>query len=186
MNWDFGSNTKFEKHAPKRSGVEKGAEGISAQERGRGEGLVDTAQKTLSGFEGPITESPYYKSLVATGTDATSRAYENAKAASAARAKAAGFGYGTPIGEATSRETEGAEARDLATVPTRAIEATAPLELEAAGQTGKLGLGEEGLGAEYFTKGVVPLEEQYMQRKKEFTDRLWDMGLAGVEAGAKV
>ena len=184
--WDFGANTKWEKHKPKRSGVEGTAQSQSLGQQQAGEKNIGTAQGTLSQFEGPITSSPYYKSLVATGTDATSDAFTNAKANTAARARQAGFGYSSPIGQAASRETEGQEASALAQVPTKAIEATAPLELEAAKETGALGLGETQAGNQLFSGGVVPLEEEYMKRKNQFTNRLWDMGLSGVEAATKV
>lgn len=183
MKWDFSLNTKYEKHKPKRSGVEGTAQSQSLGQQQAGEANIGRAQDTLSQFEGPITSSPYYKSLVATGTDATSNAYENAKAATAARARQAGFGYETPIGEAASRETEGAEAGALARVPTQAIEATAPLELEAAKATGELGTSELESGNRLFAGGVVPLEEEYMKRKQDFTNRLWNMGSAAITGG---
>lgn len=179
--FDYSANTRLEKHKPKRSGVEKGAESMVSQDRSGRDKAFGTAQGTLGQFEGPVKDSPYYKSLLATSTDATSNAYENAKASSAARAKQAGFGMDSPIGQSASRETTGQEAGALAELPARAYASTAPLALQAAGQTAGMGteLGREATQTE--TGAVVPLEEEYMKRSAKFSDRLWDMGLGGAQ-----
>lgn len=183
---DYSQNTRLEKHKPKRSGVEQGAQGIRDQELAGRDKMYGTAQGTLGQFEGPVKDSPYYKSLLATSTDATSNAYENAKAASAARAKQSGFGQDSPIGQAVSRETTGQEAGALAGLPAKAMGEAAPLALQAAGQTAGMGtqLGTEATQTE--TGAVVPLEEEYMKRSGAFTNRLWDMGLSGIGAAAKI
>jgi hypothetical protein len=181
---DFSQNTKWEKHKPKRSGVEKGAESMVAQDVAGRDKAFGKAQDTYGQFEGPIKDSPYYKSLLATSTDATSNAYENAKASSAARAKAAGFGYDSPIGGAVSRETTGQEAGALAELPAKAYAATAPLSLEAAKGTAGIGteLGREGTSIE--TGAVTPLEEQYQNRRAKWASDLAKVSpLGGVLAG---
>lgn len=184
--WDYSRNTRTEKHKPKRSPVEAAAQNISQQDRAGQASQYSTANNSLNAaqgtdaqFEGPTTSSPFYKSLLATSTDSTSNAYENAKASSTARAKSAGFGYDSPIGAAASRETTGAEAGALAELPAKAMEATAPLQLQAAQQSisgagvgANMGtaLGQEGEG--YFTQGAVPLEEEYQKRKTQFASNL--------------
>lgn len=196
--WDFSRNTRTEKHKPKRSGVETGAESIVAQDRagqtakyGDASGDLGSARSTDANFAGKTTDTPFYKSLLATSTDSTSNAYENAKASSASRAKAAGFGYESPIGAAASRETTGAEAGALAELPAKAMEATAPLQLEAArGMTGianteagmGTALGSEATATE--TGAVVPLEQEYQQRKAKFASNLAKVSpLGGAIAG---
>lgn len=185
-HWDFSANTRTEKHKPKRSGVEKGAESMVSQDRASRDKAMGAAQGTYSQFEGPVGQSPYYKSLVASSTDATSNAYENAKASSARRAREAGFGYGTPIGEAASRETEGAEAGALARIPAESYAATAPLALEAARGSADIGKTYGTEATETETGAVVPLEQEYLKRSDAFSKRLWDMGLSGIEAATKV
>jgi len=170
--YDFSQNTKWEKHKPKRSGVEKGAESIVNQDRAGQSTAYGNVNATDANFMGPTKDTPYYKSLLATSTDATSNAYENAKASSASRAKAAGFGYDSPIGQAASRETTGQEAGALAELPAKAYAATAPLQLQAAGQQLSEGtaLGQEATATE--TGAVVPLEEEYQKRKSAFASNL--------------
>lgn len=176
--YDFSRNTKWEKHKPSRTKLEGQAQGISQQDRQQQAQDYSTAQGTLSQFEGPVQQSPYYKSLLATSTDATSNAYENAKANSAAKAKAAGFGYDSPIGEAASRETTGQEAGALAELPAKTAAAAAPLSLAAAGETASMGteLGKEG--TQYFGD-AAGLEKQYQQMNQDFWDKLASAG-AGI------
>lgn len=181
--YDFSQNTRLEKHTPKVSTAQKGGESMVNQDRASRDKAFGNVNATDANFAGATKDTPYYKSLLATSTDATSNAHENAKASSAQRAKQAGFGQESPIGQAASRETEGAEAGALAELPSKAYAATAPLQLQAAGQ--QLGEGE-ALGSEAtqtFTGGVVPLAEEYQKRKTGFENRLWDIG-AGAVGGA--
>lgn len=197
-HWDYSQNTRTEKHKPKRSGVEKGAESIVSQDRAgqasqysaAGNNLAK-AQGTYDQFEGKTQDSPYYKSLLATSTDATTKAYDNAKASSASRAQQAGFGYSSPIGQAASRETEGAEAGALAGLPAKAMEATAPLQLEAARGTAGVAGAEAGMGTALGNQAtttevgaVVPLEQEYMNRRSRWASNLAKVSpLGGAIAG---
>src|SRR6267142_396010 len=106
---DFSQNTRLEKHTPKQGNTEKGAISMVNQDRASRDKAFSNVNATDANFAGATKDTPYYKSLLATSTDATSNAYENAKASSAQRAKQAGFGQESPIGQAASRETEGAE-----------------------------------------------------------------------------
>lgn len=183
--WDYSNNTRTEKHKPKRSPVEAAAQNISQQDRAgqasqysTANDKLNSAQGTDAQFEGPTTSSPFYKSLLATSTDSTSNAYENAKASSTARAKSAGFGYDSPIGAAASRETTGAEAGALAELPAKAMEATAPLQLQAAGQSiaganasGSMGTAMGNEATSYFGD-AVNLENEYQQRRSKFASNL--------------
>jgi len=175
MRDDFLGFTVYVHHKPKRSPVEGEAGAISAQQRAGQTADYGKAQGTLDQFEGPIKDSPYYKSLLATSTDATSGAYENAKASSASRAKMAGFGYSQPAAQGGQTEMEAKEAGDLARLPAEAYSATADKSLEAARQTAGMGteLGREG--AQYFGD-KVDLEKEYQARRAAFSNRLWKMG----------
>lgn len=164
-----------------RSPLEGQAQSISEQNRQQQATDYGTAQGTLSQFEGPVQDSPYYKSLVATGTDATSQAYESAKADQAAKARAAGFGYEQPVTQGAESGVAAQEAGALARIPAQAEEAAAPLALQAAGETAGMGtaLGSEGVG--YFNDATT-LEEQYQKQQQGFMSKLWDVG-SGVAAG---
>jgi hypothetical protein len=145
---------------------------ISEQDRAAQTGYYGKAQDTYGQFEGPVTQSPFYKALLTAGTDATSQAYQNATAASRARGKAAGFGYTQPAEGVAEAGIQAREASDLGALPTKAATAAAPLSLEAARGTESMGteLGREGEG--YF-KDVVPLEEQYQQQLQQQQQAMW-------------
>jgi hypothetical protein len=132
--------------------VAEGQQGLAAANSklqfAKGNDLTDTAQGTLSQFEGPVQNSPFYKSLLTTGTEATTNAYDSAKANANARANAAGFGYTQPIAQGAQNQVGAQEASALAAVPREAMTATAPLSLQAAQDTAQIGenAGSQALG----------------------------------------
>lgn len=180
--FDFSSNTKVEKHKPKRSPLEAPAQQQQQADVAGQTKAYGSANATDANFSGPTQDTPYYKSLVASSTDATSDAYESAKANSAAKAQQAGFGYDSPIGQAASRETTNTEAAKLGQIPAQAAAVTAPLQLEAAGQQLQEGtaLGQQSLGYE---NAAVNLEDEFQKRNSAFQNKLWDIG-AGAAGGA--
>ena len=116
-HYDELGNTVWAHHKPGRSQVETQNENISTQNRNAQGTAYGNVNATDAQYTGPVQDSPYYKSLVATGTDATSNAYQNAQANSISEAQQAGFGQNTPIGQAASREQVGKEAGALAEIP---------------------------------------------------------------------
>lgn len=110
--------------------------------------LTNQAQGTLSQFEGPVQQSPFYKALLNTGIQSTSNAYSNARANMRQKANAAGFGYSQPVAQGTDDQLQAEEASAMAQVPTNATIAATQPALTAAGQTGALGMGygQQGSG----------------------------------------
>lgn len=103
--------------------------------------LTGKAQGTLDQFEGPVQDSPFYKALLTTGIEGTSRAYDTARSNQRARANMSGFGYTQPVAQGGENQLQAQETSDLAKVPRDAALGTAPLALQAAGQTGSMGMG---------------------------------------------
>jgi len=126
-----------------KSGQQKVAEQQDAVSTGNAADFTKPAQSTLSQFEGPVQQSPFYKALLTTGTEATSRAYENAKANTAARARAAGFGYEQPVAQGAQSQMDAQEASALARVPQEATIAATQPALQAASTGAGAGLGWE-------------------------------------------
>lgn len=211
MAWQRGDRgRKYKK--PKRGDVETEARSVSAQDRagrdvqyGKAGGDLDTAQGTLSQFEGPVEKSPFYKALKTAGTESTADSYRSAKSNVLARAKASGFGgAGQPVTEGATAGMESEEAKAQAQVPGRALTAAAPLSLEAARGT-QAGAGiRAGMGGEpgregegYFTQGAVPLEQQYQDMMAKRRAGFWkalqkaggvasEIALAGPTGGASL
>jgi hypothetical protein len=179
-HYDFSRNTRLEKHTPKKSPEE----GTSVQQQQKDQSTQDTAygnvNATDANFSGPTQDTPYYKSLVAASTDATSNAYTDAQANAKQQAAQEGFGGGSPIGDAVSREQTGAEASALAKIPAEATAATAPLQLEASGQQLSEGtaVGGQGLGYE---QEAGNLNSAYQGRKSAFTNQLINTGAGLIE-----
>lgn len=178
------------KMKPHRSPLQSNDMASSATEQASAAANQTAAQATDSQFEGPVQDSPYYKSMVASTADSTSDAYQNAQANSAQSANQAGFGQSSPIGQAASREVVGQEAKAQAQIPAQAMEATAPLALQAAGQTATIGANQNQTGLGY-SQAAGPLEEEYDKRDQEFQNRLWSIGsgvltggLSGLTGGA--
>jgi hypothetical protein len=110
--------------------------------------LTGQSQGTLGQFEGPVNQSPFYKSLLTTGIQDTSNAYQNARSSMRQNANAAGFGYAQPAAQGADNQLQAQEASALASVPQQAMLGAAPLSLQAAGQTGNMGMsaGQQGAG----------------------------------------
>lgn len=145
---------------------------ISAADRSAQKGLLDANESTLGQFRGPVNQSPFYKSLLTTGTEATSNAYDSARANARARANMAGFNSTQPAEQGAESEMAGREAAALSEVPTKALSEAVQPELAAANLTAgeASSLGNQGLG--YFTGGVVPLEVQNQQANQGFWNSL--------------
>jgi len=160
---------------PHQSGVEK--QGLQDQQKLMNEstGNENTAQGTLSQFEGPVQSSPYYQSLMATGTDATTNAYQNAQESERANANQAGFGAGQPVGATADTALQAQEAGALGRLPAQSAQQASQAALTAAGQTAGIGesQGQQGLG--YFGD-ATQLEEQYQNALNAFQNKLWNTG----------
>ena len=131
-----------------KSGQQKVAEQQTASDVAQSNDATKAAQGTFSQFEGPVQQSPFYKALLTTGIEDTSNAYQNAKANTTARARAAGFGYEQPVTQGAQSQMDQAEASALARVPQNAtIAATQPALTAAEGSAGLgLGLGNQAQG----------------------------------------
>ena len=103
--------------------------------------LTGAAQGTLSQFEGPVQNSPFYKALLTSGIEGTSGAYDTARSNMKAQENQAGFGYNQPVAQGADNQLQAQEASDLAKVPNTAMTEAAPLSLSAAGTTANMGMG---------------------------------------------
>lgn len=151
-----------------RSPVEKQAQQTSQQLNERGNANQDTAQGTLSQFEGPVQDSPFYKSLLTSGTEATSDAYDNATANMRAKANQSGFNYTQPAEQGAEAEIGGREAKAIGDLPSEAAQQASQAALTAAGDTAQIGANQQQVGEGYTTGAVVPLENQYQNAQNSF------------------
>lgn len=172
LGWERGDKgRKYKK--PKRGDVEQDARKASAEDRARSIKSQDTAQGTLSQFEGPVQDSPFYKALKTAGTEGTANAYQSAKSNVRARANAAGFGGPSPVGQGAEAGVESEEAKAQARVPGEALTAATGPALSAASTTAGIGATQGGQGLGYMTGAAVPLEQQYQQQLAARRAAMW-------------
>jgi hypothetical protein len=118
---------------PKASPAENQLTSVGTSDIATQQNLLTRNNATGSQFEGPVTESPYYKALVSAGTAATTGAYKNAQAAVRARANAAGYNYTQPVEQGAEGELGNEEASALSKVPTNAAIAAVQPALQQEG-----------------------------------------------------
>lgn len=124
-----------------KTGQQKIAEQQTGSDVGQSNQDTQAAQGTFGQFEGPVQNSPFYKSLLTTGIQNTSDAYQNAESSMKANANAAGFGYSQPVAQGADNQVKAQEASALAKVPNQAMIAAAPLSMQAGQDSAQLGLG---------------------------------------------
>jgi len=179
----FHQNTKWEKHKPTKPQQQMNQLNTNAStQAGQQASNEGAAAGTLGQFEGPTTSSPYYKSLLATGTDATTNAYNNARSATAAKANASGFGESSPTITGANAQLNSQEASKLASLPAQAEEATAPLQLQAAGTSANMANSEAG-ASNAGALGSGQLQNQYDQMQQSFYNSLMGAGLGVLSPG---
>ena len=148
--------------------------------------LTDASQGTLSQFEGPVQNSPFYKALLTNGIENTSRAYDTARSNMRARANQAGFGYNQPVAQGGENQVNAEETSALAKVPQTAMTEAAPLSLEAADQTGKMGMGygNQALGWDQTAQGWNNSAYNMQKKRGSLFDTLFQSGMqAGTGLG---
>lgn len=164
---------------PGASATQKAGEQRSAADQAREDALTGTAQGTLSQFEGPVEQSPFYKALLTTGTEAVSDSYNNAASNVRARANQAGFGYNQPVENGAEAGVRTAQAKAQSQVPTTALTAASDAAMRAAGTTGNMGLAYGNQGKGYYDSAA-----QQDQRRQSMWNSLLQTGgqVAGMAA----
>jgi hypothetical protein len=152
----------------------------SATAAAEGTNLIGQSQQTLGQFEGPVQQSPFYKALLATGQDATAGAYQGAKAATAQRANAAGYGYEQPVAQGAQAQESQAEAGAEAQLPAEAAEAAEAPAIAAANTTAGEAANENTTGANYYGTASNLAAQQAQE-----TSSLWNslLQIPGEAAG---
>lgn len=169
--WGREKPWEMARNKPSRSPVEGQVGSVAKQNQQQQGADYGKAQGTLDQFEGPVQQSPFYKSLLTTGTEGTSNAYQNVMTNTRARANQAGFGEQQPVTQGAETQVAAQEAKDLAAQPNKALLEASEPALQAAGQTAGMGtqLGNEAVG---YSGQQVDLEKQYQQQEQQ-----WGQGL---------
>lgn len=115
--------------------AENKASTLTDQQMKDQKGVLDSTSPTENYYmgSGDPKSTGLYKSLLTTGLESTSDAYQGAKASTKANEEKSGYGYGSPASEGADREVNAAEAHDLAGVPNKATLGAVGPQLQATG-----------------------------------------------------
>lgn len=141
-------------------------------------GNAAAQNSTLGQYEGDLTQSPMYKQLYGLKTQDTTSAYNNARMKRSARARVAGFGSNTPIGQADSATVDQAEASDLGRISGDTMNELMPYQMEAAKLRGG-NISAYGNQATEGTKTWGSLEEARKKRTGDMWSKMAGLGLMG-------
>lgn len=159
------------------------ADTLSQQEMNKRDTNVGDVNKKLGYFEGngDPTSSGLYKSLLTTGTEATSDAYANANANMNRKANMAGFGYEQPVTQGANAELGAEEAKSMARVPGEALQQTINPEMQAIGM-------QEGESSLYQPLGYFNTYANLANARDQRSSAMWNnllsssLGAAGAAA----
>jgi hypothetical protein len=140
--------------------LESQEQNINQQQTATGQQNQNTAQNSLSQFEGPVTQTPMYQSLLTSGIEGTSNAYNNAQANQRQTANQAGYGYTQPAEQAAEGSLQAQEAGALASQPGKAYQEAAPLDLQATQDTANLGSTQVGEGGTAANTALTANQQQ--------------------------
>lgn len=146
-------NSKKDPYAEQASNIAKQQQDLKTQQQhfaesqeNEGRANQDKAQESLSQFEGPVDQTPFYKALLTSGIQATSNRYQDAARAARSRAVQAGYGYSQPAAGVSEDQVAAQGASELADQPGKAMERAAPVTLGAASETAGIGSSQAGEG----------------------------------------
>lgn len=176
----------YEETARKR---EEEAHRISQEELALKRGAISETTPALEqyyGGGGDVRQTPFYRSLLTTGIEDTSRAYDRALVATRRRAQTAGFGYEQPATIGSEGALEQERARELARVPREAVlQATEPQFRAIGMRTGQAGLyqplGYTGAATRYLGMGAN-IAEQRRQRRLAWFKAISSVGMKAASA----
>lgn len=143
---------------------------IASRTKSQGE-----ADSSLSQFEGPVDQTPFYRSMVTAGTDATQHSFDSERANTRMQAHGAGFGYEQPVAQGADAQVNDSEAKAQAQVPQQALQAAAPLTMQAAGM-------REGEVNAYNPNGAIntagTLEQDRLNRQNQMWQQIAKTGVS--------
>lgn len=112
--------------------------------------LTDQVNQNNSQFNGPVQQTPYYKSLLKTGTDSTNQAYDNATRNLKTSMEGAGVGGSSGAVQGNNAAMGAQRAGSLGTVASSAVQGATQMQQNAnAQQLQEAGM-YSGAGLGYF------------------------------------
>lgn len=114
-----------------KSQAEQQGYGLASQDQQKTDQLTGQVNNNLSQFNGPTTSTPFYKSMLKTGTDSTNQAYDNASRNLKQQMQGAGVSGSSGAAVGNNTAVGASRAAALGQVPTQAVLNTVPLQMQA-------------------------------------------------------
>jgi hypothetical protein len=156
--------------------------GYAQSEDDRNRANTETGQVDANNaqYNGPVTSTPFYKSLVKAGTDSTNGAYDNATRNLKMSMESAGVG-GSSGAAAGNTAAMGAErAKALGTIQPAAIQGATENQFRANDQRLQEAGMYSGAGLGYFSQGNTA-EQQRLARQGSMWQGLLQAGMGAAE-----
>ena len=143
--------------------------------------LTDTVNQNNSQFNGPVQQTPYYKSLLKAGTDSTNQAYDNASRNLKMSMEGAGVSGASGAVQGNTAAMGAQRASSLGQVQTGAVSEATNKQMQADQQALQEAGMYSGAGLGYFG-GANQAESDRLNRQGSFWNGLLQAGTGLGEA----
>lgn len=147
-----------------QSQQEKDTKARSTADQATTDKLAGTSSDTLSQYMGDVTQTPYYQSLLKSGTTSTNQAYDNSSRNLKQSMEGAGVSSRSPAAVGNTAAVGAQRASALGTVGTNAMQQATQTQLQATGLENDLAKMYSGEGTQYSDQSTE-LEKQRQQNQ---------------------
>ena len=153
----------------------------STQQQNRANSLGDQVTANNSQYNGPVTSTPYYKSLLQSGTQSTNQSYDNASRNLKQSMEGAGVGGASGAAQGNNAAMGAQRASTLGQVGTNAIQGASQMQMNANSQQLQQAGMDSGAAQGYFS-GANQAELARLQQQGSLYNGLLQAGTGLGEA----
>ena len=155
--------------------------GQQGQDASQAQNLANQVTQNNSQFNGPVNQTPYYKSLLQQGTTSTNQAYDAASRNLRSSMEGAGVSGSSGAAAGNSAALGAARAGSLGTVGTSATQGATQMQQNANAQESQLAGMFSGAGLGYYS-GANQAEQNQLQQQGSLWNGLLQAGTGIGEA----
>ena len=153
----------------------------ATQDQNKANTLADQVTQNNSQFNGPVQQTPYYKSLLQSGTQSTNQAYDNSARNLKQSMEGAGVGGSSGAAAGNNAAVGAQRASALGTVGTQAVQGATQMQQQANAQQLQQAGMYSGAGLGYYSGGNQA-ELQRLQQQGSLWNGLLQAGTGIGEA----
>lgn len=155
--------------------------GQQGKDSAQADTLANQVTTNNSQFNGPVQSTPYYKSLLQSGTQSTNQAYDNASRNLKQSMEGAGVGGASGAAAGNNAAVGAQRAASLGQVGTQAVQGATQMQQQANSQQAQLAGMYSGAGLGYYS-GANQAELQRLQNQGSLWNGLLQAGTGIGEA----